>query len=212
MAGESAEARAFLDTPEWAAIRHRIMGDGRPPKGRATSLADVSRLLRWKADGAYSPGHSLTEDERDAYLDAANEVDAFSQSAGRVAPVSPAAPAAPARTAVPSAPAWKLSFAEALTAVRAGGHVTRDAWPAGMWVTAQAGYPQGIGMNENTAKATGLPVGTVAVFGPYLMRLTPPKTATVEDGVFVDQPPQFGMWTPDHDDLFADDWRTLPRP
>lgn len=198
-AAESAVVRAFLETPEWAAIRSRIMGDGRPPMGRSKTLADVSRRLRWKADGAYSPDHSLTVDERDAYLDAANEIDAFAQSAGRVAPVSPAVPATAS-----SAPAnvERLSFAAALTVVKAGGHVARASWPAGSYVTAQAGYPQGIGVNANTAAATGLPAGTVVTFGPYLLRVT-----TV-GGL----PPSAQCWAPEQVDLFADDWRSLPRP
>jgi hypothetical protein len=79
-------------------------------------------------------------------------------------------------------------------------------------VTAQAGYPQGIGVNANTAAATGLEEGTTAVFRPYLLRLMPQMTPVVDDGKFVDLPPEFEHWTPSQSDMFADDWRVLPRP
>lgn len=89
MAPESAALRAYLATPEWAAIRARIMGDGRPPLGRPESLDDLARLFRWSADGAFSE-EPLSSGVRAAYLHAAGEIEAFGRGARRVAPVSPA--------------------------------------------------------------------------------------------------------------------------
>lgn len=104
-----------------------------------------------------------------------------------------------------------LSFGEAMMAVRAGALITRVAWSGG-YVAAQAGYPQGIGVNANTSAATGLAEGSTAVFGPYLIRQLPERAPVVDDGKFVDQPPRFVLgWAPDQEDLFADDWRVLPK-
>lgn len=200
MASESPSVRAFLATEEWSQIYARIMGDGNPPLGRPKNLSDVSRILRWTADGALSPDYFPTAEERRAYLHAATEIDAFARSSRRVAPVSPA-PAPPVPAARRDA-AGGLPFGEALSAVRSGAHITRAAWPAGTYVTAQAGYPQGIGINANTAAATGLPQGTRVAFRPSLMRLLPGS-----DG----GPPAFMQWAPDQEDLFADDWRVLAR-
>jgi hypothetical protein len=197
LAPESAALRAFLETPEWAEIRTRIMGDGRPPMGRINSLPELGRLLRWTADGAFAEGR-ISPDARGAYLHAVSEIDAFSRRAHKAAPVSPA----PVVNA--SGAEGGLSFGDALRAVKAGHHITRAAWPAGMYVTAQAGYPAGIGINANTAAATGLPEGTSVAFPPYLMRLTP--TAAPGGPVLSAR-----QWAPEQDDLFADDWRVIPR-
>ncbi len=86
-----------------------------------------------------------------------------------------------------------MNFGEALAALRAGHKVSRDRWNyVGECVILQKGYPDGIGLNAQTADATGLPEGTRCAFGPYLLHRQ-------ADGVF--QP-----WTPSHDDLLADDW------
>ncbi len=192
LATESPSVREFLQTPEWAAIYERIMGDGSPPMSRPKNLGDVSRFFRWTADGYLKSG-PVSEGARAAYLHCASEVDTFARSARRAAPVSPAA------HGVRAGAEAGLSFGDALAALKAGRRVTRASWPGG-YVTAQAGYPQGIGINANTAAATGLPVGTTAVFGPYLMKVVTP---------FADAPPECGPWTPDHRDLFADDWRVV---
>lgn len=193
---ESTSVRAFLTTPEWAGIYYRVMGDGKQPGRAAKTLGDVIRLLRWTSDGSLGP---ITSDPAAAYRHAAMEVEALEKRQRRDVPVSPAPVSAPRSPGVsPSL----VSFVEALAAVKAGGHSTRLSWPTGTYVTAQAGYPQGIAINGNTARATGLQEGATAVFGPYLLRGVPAADGT---------PPKFGPWTPDHDDLFAEDWQISSR-
>lgn len=80
----------------------------------------------------------------------------------------------------------------AVRALRAGAQVTRAAWGDGMYVAYQEGYPDGIAINENTARATGLPEGMVCRFLPYLMLRT-------ADGAFV-------PWVISQSDALADDW------
>jgi hypothetical protein len=92
----------------------------------------------------------------------------------------------------PSAPGSQ-GFGGALVVLKAGGQVARHGWNGkGMFVAYQAGYPDGIAINANTAKATGIPQGTVCAFKPYLML----KGA---DGEFV-------PWVASQADLLADDW------
>lgn len=219
-AAESAAVRAFLDTSEWVAIRTRILGDGKLPLGRPESLLDLSRLFRWTADGAFSETQQDPA-ARAAYLHAATEIEAFDRAeARRIAPTSPA----PARTEYvtglggaavgvpqPSAEGRRVryfGFSEALAAVKDGKHVTRHSWEPGTYVTAQAGYPEGIAINANTAAATGLDEGTPCAFPPYLMRCVGPRRVNgwTEPGVTL------VPWTPDQADLFATDWCEAPRP
>lgn len=90
----------------------------------------------------------------------------------------------------------KLTFGMALEALKAGARVHRSGWNGdGMYVVLQHGYPDGIPINENTARATGIPQGTVCRFRPYLMMLT-------AQGDFV-------PWVASQTDLLADDWGTL---
>jgi hypothetical protein len=223
LASGSPAVRAFLSTPEWAEIRARIMGDGHPPLGRPRSFEDLARLFRWTADGAFSETRP-TDPVRAAYLHAAREVEAYARSAQRAEPVSPAPGTveyvpglAGARVAVPRPAEAQpvedgevgLSFGAALMSAQAGRHIARWAWAEGSYVTAQAGYPQGIGVNANTAAATGLPEGSKAAFSPYLMMCVPARDA---GPAFPPPPPTFMPWTPGQDDLFAADWAVLPRP
>lgn len=91
----------------------------------------------------------------------------------------------------------RMDFSEALAKAKEGSKISRAGWNApGQWVVAQRGYPEGIGINEQTAKATGMPPGTVAVFGPYMQ-------LRAADGTF-------WTWVPTQSDLFAQDWRELP--
>lgn len=200
LAPGSAPVRAFLDTPEWAAIHDRIVGDGRPPTGRHRSLADVARLGRWSADGVFSE-EPLAPQTRSAYLHMAAEIDAYDRNTRQDAPVSPAPAAQPAGGGRVAEEMFGLGFGQALLAAQAGRHIARVVWPAGSYVTAQAGYPDGIGVNANTARATGLAEGTTVVFGPYLMLCQS----------FGDLPPEMVPWTPGQNDLFAQDWRILSR-
>jgi hypothetical protein len=86
-----------------------------------------------------------------------------------------------------------MDFGDALRALKAGDRVTRAGWNGkGMHVVHQAGYPDGIPINANTAEATGIPQGTVCVFRPYLMMRT-------VDGSFV-------PWVISQTDALADDW------
>jgi hypothetical protein len=89
-----------------------------------------------------------------------------------------------------------MDFSEALTKVRERHRIRRGTWPRSHYVVAQDGYPDGIKINGNTARATGEPEGTVMPFRPYLMRYR------VYEG--------FSPWTPDQLDLFADDWEATP--
>lgn len=84
-------------------------------------------------------------------------------------------------------------FSDALHAVKDGDRITREGWNGpGQWVVLQDGYPDGIAINANTAKATGIEQGTVCVFRPYLMLHT-------ADGSFV-------PWAPSVSDVLAIDW------
>ena len=89
-----------------------------------------------------------------------------------------------------------MDFSRALTEVRLGSKITREGWNGrGMFVVFQAGYPQGIAINANTAQATGIPEGTVRQFRPYLMMST-------ADGSFV-------PWVASQTDLLGLDWIIL---
>lgn len=175
---------AFLLTEEWAAIYRRIVGDGRV--GPARDELDVARFLRQRADDA--TGVSGQE----AYLHAVAEIEAL---ATRRQVASTARPAPPNKT-------WgRASFGEALAAVKTGWRVMRAGWPDGMFVVAQAGYPGGIGINANTAAASGLPEGTEVVFPPYLVRVQ----------LLSDGRPGMARWAPTDEDVFAEDWQILPQ-
>ena len=89
-----------------------------------------------------------------------------------------------------------MDFGEALDALRDGFKLARSGWNGkGMYIVLQPGYPDGIGINANTAEATGIPQGTVCVFRPYLMMFT-------ADGEFV-------PWVASQTDLLASDWETV---
>jgi hypothetical protein len=90
-----------------------------------------------------------------------------------------------------------VDFSEALAALKQGHKLTREGWNGpGQYVVYQAGYPDGIAINRNTAEATGIPEGTVCRFRPYLMIRT-------VDGSFV-------PWLASISDLLADDWAFAP--
>jgi len=87
-----------------------------------------------------------------------------------------------------------MNFGEALDHLTTDRtRVTREGWNGrGMFIVYQAGYPDGIAINANTAQATGIAEGTVCRFQPYLMMKT-------VDGGFV-------PWVASQSDLLADDW------
>jgi hypothetical protein len=80
----SPSVRQFLETDEWRAIRDRIMGDGAPPLGQPQSIAELARMMRWAADGAYDE-EPLPGRARLAYLHAATEMDALARRLDRPA-------------------------------------------------------------------------------------------------------------------------------
>lgn len=86
-----------------------------------------------------------------------------------------------------------MDFSAALKQLKQGEKIHRSGWNgSGQWVVLQKGYPDGIAINANTSHATGLPMGEVHVFRPYLM-------LQAADGSFV-------PWTPSTSDVLADDW------
>jgi len=103
----------------------------------------------------------------------------------------------------------KGNFAAALAALNEGKKVARAGWNG--WKTGkkfqvvkQKAYPDGIGINANTAEALGLPEGTVVKFAPYLMLCVSqqPENGNVEE--MICQP-----WTPSQVDQLAEDWMTV---
>lgn len=87
-----------------------------------------------------------------------------------------------------------MDFSDALDECKHGAKITRDGWNGkDMWVVYQAAYPDGIPINANTAKATGIEQGTVLKFRPYLMLFT-------AQGDFV-------PWVASQTDLLAEDWK-----
>lgn len=87
-------------------------------------------------------------------------------------------------------------FGVALQLLRGGDRVTRRGWNGkGMYIVLQAGYPDGIPINENTSRATGLATGTVCKFRPYLMMWTADQT--------------FVPWVASQTDVLAHDWEVF---
>lgn len=87
----------------------------------------------------------------------------------------------------------QFGIGQAVKEMRNGHRVARAGWNGkGMWLAYQPGYPSGIPINPNTAKATGLPEGTVCRFLPYIMMRT-------ADGSFV-------PWLASQTDILADDF------
>lgn len=90
-----------------------------------------------------------------------------------------------------------LDFSEALAALKDGAKISREGWnAAGQYAVLQKGYPDGIPISANTAEVTGIELGTVCVFRPYLMLCT-------ADGSFV-------PWAPTVSDVLAEDWSVTP--
>lgn len=87
----------------------------------------------------------------------------------------------------------ETNFGWALYEIKRGAKLARSGWNGkGMYIVIQAGYPQGIPINANTAHATGLPEGTVCKFRPYIMM-------HAADGSFV-------PWIASQSDLLESDW------
>ena len=89
-----------------------------------------------------------------------------------------------------------MDFSYALTACKKGSKITRQGWNgANQYVVLQNGYPEGVPINANTAKVTGIEQGTVCKFAPYLMMFNAQQ-------VFV-------PWLASQGDLLAHDWVTV---
>ena len=87
-------------------------------------------------------------------------------------------------------------FEWALCELRNGLRVARSGWNGkGMFIVLQKGYPDGIPINANTAAATGIALGTVCKFLPYLMMKT-------VDNSFV-------PWLANQTDILATDWELV---
>ena len=88
-------------------------------------------------------------------------------------------------------------FGAALFAMQQGKKVSRTGWNGqGMYAFLQKGYPDGIGLNKNTAEATGRREGTICKFRPYFMLWTAQQ--------------DFAHWVPSASDILAEDWVVLP--
>lgn len=88
-----------------------------------------------------------------------------------------------------------MNFSDALSEIKRGMKAWRAGWNGrGMWIVKQDGYPNGIPINANTSRATGIPEGTVRKFLPYIMMHT-------ADGSFV-------PWLASQTDILAEDWDT----
>jgi hypothetical protein len=115
--------------------------------------------------------------------------------------------------ALPAAGAGLLDFSGALLALKLGHHIARDGWNGqSLYVTLQAGYPDGIEINRNTANATGLPEGTLCSFRPYMMLCVGALAIRQGAGAETVPAPQFVPWVPSVTDVLADDWRIVERP
>jgi hypothetical protein len=79
-----------------------------------------------------------------------------------------------------------------------GEAIARVGWQNERMIVAQKGYPDGIGINGNTAEALDLEAGTVIKFSPYLMEF---------DNVTRTCQP----WVPTQEDIFAMDWFVVDR-
>lgn len=89
-----------------------------------------------------------------------------------------------------------MTFSLALESLKVGKKMQRTGWNGqGMFVVYQRGYPEGIGLNKNTAEALGKPEGTVVAFRPYLMMYTAQGDCV--------------PWVASQTDLLADDWQEV---
>lgn len=111
----------------------------------------------------------------------------------------------PAESDVPTC----RDFIYALKYLRQGYAITREGWNGkGLYVVYQKGYPDGIGINQNTSEALKLPEGTVVGFRPYLM-LCSPKGSTMQFGNTQANDLDCVPWVPSQTDLLAEDWIVL---
>lgn len=89
-----------------------------------------------------------------------------------------------------------MTFDGALGALLTGKMVQRKSWNDQAFVALMPGYPDGIPLNEVTARVTGLPEGMECRFSRYFLRCYGARDF------------QTG-WLPGLDDLLATDWRVV---
>lgn len=86
-----------------------------------------------------------------------------------------------------------MNFGEALAAAKNGAKISRSGWNgANMYAVIMPGYPDGIPVNEATAKAHDVPAGHVMKFRPYWALFTAQK--------------DIASWAPSGSDTLAEDW------
>jgi hypothetical protein len=89
-----------------------------------------------------------------------------------------------------------MTFSEALVELKNGKKVLRNGWNGkGMYCFLQEGYPNGIEINSNTSKVTGIPMGTIVNIRPYFM--------------LKDAQGNLGNWQPNTMDILAEDWNIM---
>lgn len=100
-------------------------------------------------------------------------------------------------SASPAVRTKSMTFGVALAVMKSGRRVRRQGWNGkGMFVVHRRGYPEGIPVDEETAKAFGVAVGTVCVFQPYLV-------LRAADGTFV------SGWLASQTDMLSEDWEEM---
>lgn len=101
-----------------------------------------------------------------------------------------------------------MFFHEALKECREGKRIGRAGWNGRKlgkvaFIVYQKAYPNGIGINANTAEALKLPEGTICAFEHYLM-LVVDCSDSHATAKFNCRP-----WTPDQRDQLAEDWEII---
>jgi len=88
----------------------------------------------------------------------------------------------------------RLTFGDAIVLLKRGKKLRRAGWNGkGMYIVLQPGYPEGIGANANTARALGIPEGTIVKTRPYLAMMD-------AQGMLVTG------WLASQTDMLAEDW------
>lgn len=86
-----------------------------------------------------------------------------------------------------------FDFGSAISHAKQGKKVARSGWNGqNMYAVIMPGYPEGIGVNEATAKAHGVPAGHIMKFRPYWALFTAQKDVA--------------SWAPSGSDTLAEDW------
>ncbi|MGX9924119.1 Thoeris anti-defense Tad2 family protein [Streptomyces sp. NPDC002248] len=65
-----------------------------------------------------------------------------------------------------------MKLEEMMPKLREGRRMRSGHWPEQMYIVLMPGYPEGIPVNQATAKAHGIEQGTVVKFRPYIQLVT----------------------------------------